>query len=185
LLLDAARRRFAVDGYAATTVRDIADDAAVNVALISRYFDSKEGLFEACLAAAVDEFHQASGDVPLEQVPEAIARQTAGFGSGGIPNQLVLLLRSSGDERVDRIRVGVLRSYGERLAAAAGWRAGDPDADQLVLRAQLVISACIGIAILRSSIGLEPLASAGERDLVAPLRDLVAAVLPDRRDYPR
>ena len=55
LLLDAARRRFARDGYAATTVRDIADDAGVNVALISRYFDSKEGLFEACLAAAVDE----------------------------------------------------------------------------------------------------------------------------------
>src|SRR5687768_16792368 len=48
-LLEAARRRFARDGYATSTVRDIADDAGVNVALISRYFTSKEGLFEACL----------------------------------------------------------------------------------------------------------------------------------------
>src|SRR5262249_4490858 len=41
LLLDAARQRFAIDGYAATSVRDIAHDAGVNVALINRYFTSK------------------------------------------------------------------------------------------------------------------------------------------------
>src|ERR1700744_3072446 len=48
-LLQAARQRFAQDGYAATTVRDIAMEAGVNVALINRYFTSKEGLFEAYL----------------------------------------------------------------------------------------------------------------------------------------
>ena len=55
LLLEAARRRFAHDGYGATTSRDIAADAGVNVALINRYFVSKEGLFEACLARTVQE----------------------------------------------------------------------------------------------------------------------------------
>src|SRR4051794_36587391 len=63
LLLDAALRRFASDGYAATTVRDIADDAGVNVALISRYFESKEGLFEVCLTTAVDDLRRAAGNV--------------------------------------------------------------------------------------------------------------------------
>ena len=41
-LVRAARRRFATDGYRATTVRQIASDVGVNVALINRYFVSKE-----------------------------------------------------------------------------------------------------------------------------------------------
>ena len=178
LLLDAAWRRFAHDGYAATTVRDIADEAGVNVALISRYFESKEGLFEACLAAAVDEIKRASGTVAgLGEVPQAIARQIVGTGSHGHSDPaLLLLLRSSGDERAEQIRLGVLRTFAESLASAAGWRPGDPDADGVLLGAQFVLSASIGIAVLRSS-GLEPLASATERDLVAPLHELVEALL--------
>lgn len=180
LLLEAARRRFAHDGYAATTVRDIADDAGVNVALINRYFESKEGLFEACLAVAVEELRRAAGTVTgLEDVPQAIATQIGGAGATAAPDPLLLLLlRSSGDERAEQIRLGVLQSLGERLAAAAGWSHEDPDGDRLLLRAQLVLSVSIGMAVLRASPGLEPLASATEHDLLHPLRDLVGALLP-------
>ncbi|MEV4628577.1 TetR family transcriptional regulator [Micromonospora sp. NPDC049523] len=178
LLLDAARRRFASDGYAATTVRDIADDAGVNVALISRYFTSKEGLFEACLGAAGDELRRTTGEVPFERVPEAIAHQVAGFATTGVPGQLTLLLRSSGDTRADEIRLGVLHQSGERLAAAAGWRPDEPDGDRLLLQAQIVLAATIGLAVLRTSTPLQPLASATEQDLVAPLRALIDALLP-------
>jgi AcrR family transcriptional regulator len=179
LLLDAARRRFARDGYAATTVRDNADDAGVNVALISRYFASKEGLFEACLVGAVDELGRTvAEDLALEQVPHAIARQLAGPGIDDHPNRLLLLLRSSGDERADQIRLDILRSFAERLASTAGWRSGDPDGDQLLLRAQIMLAAAFGIALLRASAALEPLASAGQQDLLGPLQDLVGALLP-------
>ena len=179
LLLAAARRRFAHDGYAATTVRDIAGEAGVNVALISRYFASKEGLFEACLAEAVDELRRAAGSVSsLRDLPDSIARQVAEAGAEGRPDPVLpLLLRSSGDERAEQIRLGVLRAFGERLASAAGWHPTDPDAEQVLLRAQLVLAASIGIAVLRSFPGLEPLASATEKDLVEPLRDLVDALL--------
>ena len=61
-LLQAARRRFAGQGYASTTVRQVADDAGVNVSLISRYFSSKEGLFEACLRSAAESFANAGPD---------------------------------------------------------------------------------------------------------------------------
>ncbi|GAB3938604.1 hypothetical protein GCM10027614_18990 [Micromonospora vulcania] len=44
----------------------------------------------------------------------------------------------------------------------------------------MVLAAGIGIAVLRSSLRLQPLASAAEQDLVAPLRDLVDALLPPR-----
>jgi len=115
LLLSAARRGFARNGYAATTVRDIADEAGVNVALINRYFTSKEGLFEACLRGVGDEL----GDTGAgrAQVPRTIARQLSGQHAHEHPNQLLLLLRSSGDVRAEQIRLGILRSFAERLAA--------------------------------------------------------------------
>jgi AcrR family transcriptional regulator len=174
LLLDAARHRFASDGYAATTVRDIADDAGVNVALISRYFQSKEGLFEACLTSAVDDMRRAAGTATLAEVPERIAEQAAGIDSDGFPRQLVLLLRSSGDARADEIRAGILRSYAQNLAVLAGWQEGD---DELLLRAQVTIAASLGIALLRSNTRLEPLGSAGQDDLIGPVTDLIGAIL--------
>lgn len=172
LLLDAARERFARDGYAATTVRDIADDAGVNVALISRYFVSKEGLFEQCLTSTIDELRTA-GDVPRDRIAESIALQAGGTHA----RRLGLLLRSSGDERADAIRLGVLRTSAERLAAAAGRRPGDPEADDLLLRAELVVATAIGLTLMRSSTPVEPLASAPAAALVPPLRDLIDALL--------
>ncbi|MET0423811.1 MAG: TetR family transcriptional regulator [Actinoplanes sp.] len=176
LLLDAARRRFVQDGYAATTVRDIADDAGVNVALISRYFVSKEGLFEQCLSAAVDEL-RSTVEVPLERIGEAIVRHSAGPGADGRPGRLAMLLRKSGDERADAIRLGVLRASSERLATLAGWRPGEPGADALLLRAQLVLATAIGLSLLRAATPVEPLASATDEELLGPLQDLVAATL--------
>jgi AcrR family transcriptional regulator len=179
LLLDAARRRFARDGYAGTTVRDIADDAGVNVALINRYFTSKEGLFAACLTGAVDDLGRTVRDeMPLAEIPRALAQQLAGPDVGEYPSRLLLLLRTSGDERADQIRLAVLRSFSERLAAAAGRRPGDPAGDRLLLNAQVVLAASFGIVLLRASTGLEPLASAGEQDLVGPVQDLIEALLP-------
>jgi len=177
LLLDAARRRFASDGYAAATVRDIADDAGVNVALISRYFTSKEGLFQACLVGAVDELGRTvAEDLAFEQIPHTIARHLAGTRKGHHPNQLLLLLRSSGDPRAEQIRLDTLHSFAERLAATAGWPE-DPDSAQRMLNAQIALAATIGIALLRSATTLEPLVSAQERDLVGPLRSMMGALL--------
>ncbi|WP_329107677.1 TetR/AcrR family transcriptional regulator [Micromonospora sp. NBC_01699] len=188
LLLDAARQRFARDGYAATTVRDIADDAGVNVALINRYFTSKEGLFKACLVGAVDELGRTvSVDVTLEEVPRAIARHLTDTPNGKHPNRLLILLRKSGDERAEQIRLDILRSFAERLAAAAGRQPDHPDTDRLLLRAQVTLAAAFGIALLRASTALEPLGSATEQDLVGPLHDLLGALLtppPSRPDEP-
>lgn len=51
-ILDAARSQFAAVGYDRAGVRDIAAAAAVDVALIKRYFGSKEALFAAALKAS-------------------------------------------------------------------------------------------------------------------------------------
>ena len=179
-LLDAARRRFAIDGYAATTVRDIADDAGVNVALIGRYFGSKEGLFEACLEVAVQELRQSSaGVVGLAGVVTAISRHAVGASREGWPGEvLLLLLRSSGDANTEEKRSGILRAFSLAIASAAGWTPEQPGAEEFLLRAQMVLAVAVGVVMMRSSSqGLEPLGSATEEQIAGPLLDLVRAVL--------
>jgi AcrR family transcriptional regulator len=49
-ILVTAERLFSTKGFDGTSVRDIADDAGVNIAMISYYFGSKEKLMEALFA---------------------------------------------------------------------------------------------------------------------------------------
>ncbi|HEY0260896.1 MAG TPA: TetR family transcriptional regulator [Lacisediminihabitans sp.] len=178
LLLQAARRRFAYDGYAATTVRDIAADAGVNVALINRYFASKEGLFEACLARAAEDLGSPdAGAVTLDDVLQVMITQVAALPNGEQPLQLLLLLRSSGDERADRIRRNTLQSFAERMAEVAGWRATDAGGEDLILRAQIMLATGLGIVLLRSSSGMEPLTSATGQQLGTPLGEVLTTLL--------
>lgn len=49
-ILNVAMQRFASDGFAGTSVRALADAAAVSPALILHHFGSKDGLIAACTA---------------------------------------------------------------------------------------------------------------------------------------
>ncbi|TWE12300.1 TetR/AcrR family transcriptional regulator [Rudaeicoccus suwonensis] len=75
-ILDAVRRRFLDAGYARTTLRAIAADAGVDVALLSYHFASKQGLFTAAMAIPVrpGELLDHALDAPLQQWPERILR---------------------------------------------------------------------------------------------------------------
>ncbi|MEV6629859.1 TetR family transcriptional regulator [Actinoplanes sp. NPDC051470] len=169
-LLDAARHRFATNGYAATTVRDIADEAGVNVSLISRYFMSKEGLFEACLTGAVDEFDRSvTPGITLDELPRTMVRHLADD-SG--KTRLLLLLRSSGDAAADQVRRNVMRNFAERLVAATGL-----EADDALLRAEFVLATALGLVLMRTVIGVQPLAAADQEDLVTPLGDVITGLL--------
>ena len=178
-LLQAARQRFATDGYAATTVRDIATDAGVNVALINRYFTSKEGLFEACLNRTVKELGDRDTDAStVDQIVTVMLEQLLDSPADDRPLQLLLLLRSTGEPEVDEIRRRTLRDFSERMARAAGWSPEDARTEELVLRAQLVLAVAFGMLLLRASTALEPLRSATDVDLRGPITDAVTALLP-------
>ncbi|WP_206691468.1 TetR/AcrR family transcriptional regulator [Quadrisphaera sp. INWT6] len=177
-LLDAARGRFAADGFSSTTVRQVADEAGVDVALIKRYFGSKEGLFEACLAAAVDDLRAPADDgAEHADLAARLAHHALGAGvSGAASGQaLMLLLRSSGDEAVDDLRRRVLGEHSERLARRLAPGGGDGAAVSPVelLTAQVALAAVVGVAVLRSSPGLEPLRAAEPAQLAALLRRLL------------
>lgn len=46
-IMESAERLFAERGFAGTSVRDIVDEARVNIAMVSYYFGSKEKLLES------------------------------------------------------------------------------------------------------------------------------------------
>ncbi len=178
-LVRAARRRFATDGYRATTVRQIAADAGVNVALINRYFESKEGLFEACMQRTSNELDsqtptRTSDD---EDLVERLLAHVVDAPNSDDPLQLLLLLRSSGDENADRIRRSTLEHFTERLAVAAGWNAHDPETAPILLRAQMAIATMLGVVMLRTSAAVQPIAAAGPDDLSEPLGQVLRLLL--------
>jgi AcrR family transcriptional regulator len=177
LLLAAARRRFARDGYTATTVRTIATDAGVNTALINRYFDSKEGLFEACIRNVGEQLERPEGGRTVEQTVARMLDQLTGPDTGERSLQLMLLMRSSGDENADLVRQNILRSFAEGIAKIAGWSPDRPDDDGLLLRAQLAVATALGITMLRTTAGFDPLASATADDLAAALGPSLTALI--------
>lgn len=50
-MLRVAERLFALHGFEAVSIRQIVDEAGVNIAMVKYYFGSKDGLFEALLNA--------------------------------------------------------------------------------------------------------------------------------------
>lgn len=53
-ILEAAFKVFGSKGFAATRMRDIADEAGVNLALINYHFKSKEELFKTVMSESID-----------------------------------------------------------------------------------------------------------------------------------
>lgn len=75
-ILDAARDHFLSTGYAGTSLRSIAADARVDVALLSYHFSSKQGLFASAMALPIrpGELIEHALDAPVEQWPGRILR---------------------------------------------------------------------------------------------------------------
>lgn len=176
LLVQAARRRFAFDGYRATTVRDIAADAGVNVALINRYFGSKDGLFRACLDRVVRDLGtEGRAAVDAHRTVRDLIGHVVRSPTDEDSMQLMLLLRSSGDDGADAIRRETLRRYAERLAGAVAGTV----TDDLLIRAEIALAVVLGMTMLRTSTQVEPLASAEHEAVAGPLEDALRALLTD------
>ena len=78
-IIEAAEKLFAEKGFAGTSVRDIAEAAGVNLAMISYYFGSKEKLMEAMflhrghyMRIKLESILQNSAMTPLEKVEKLI-----------------------------------------------------------------------------------------------------------------
>jgi len=139
-LLLAARSRLAAHGYDDVSLREIAADAGVDVALINRYFGSKDDLFLAVLDADAAGIHLLEGDRETfgERVAAAILQET---GSGAELEGLMILVRSVGSER------GRALSKGARMTGfhkpLVRWLKGEDTARRAFLISALVIGAAL------------------------------------------
>ncbi|MFF2526861.1 TetR family transcriptional regulator [Streptomyces liangshanensis] len=158
-LLDAATALFAERGFARTTVRDIADRAGANQALIFRYFGSKAAVFEA---VAARQGRAQLDSTPLEKLLDATLRSMLRDEPGQRRDHtLVTFLRSLGSE-------GPAATIAEQLGADyAGALSTLTDAPDAELRAQLVLAWLVGIGLVRDVSRMEPLAGADTDEICA------------------
>jgi AcrR family transcriptional regulator len=173
-ILDAARRVFAEQGYQHATVRGVADLAGVDPALVHHYFGTKQALFVAAVQLPVN---------PAEQLMAVLAQDPGQAGErmvelflsiwdhAAAQSPLLALVRSAvGDEHA----AAMLREFiAEEVLGEIARRLGSPDAG---LRATLVGSQLIGMAMARYIVKVEPLAS-------APAAQVVAAIGPTLQRY--
>jgi AcrR family transcriptional regulator len=166
-ILDAARARFRTHGYEGTSMRAVAGDADVDVALVSYHFGSKQGLFAAAMELPVN---------PAVMVEALLSQGTADLGTRLARNFIALwdnpesgaallgMFRSAAthEEAAAMVRGFIEREVLGRLATAIGL-------DRPDLRAALAGSQLIGMALARYVVKVEPLASAAPEDIVAAI----------------
>jgi AcrR family transcriptional regulator len=174
-ILDAARLRFAEHGYDRATIRDIAARASVDPALVIHYFGTKETLFAEALELPVE---------PTEILTPGMAAGPDLLGVTIVRTfletwepaetrvRLTAMLRSAltNEAAMGMIRDLLVREVFGPITAALGV----PDAQ---LRATLVGSQFVGLAIMRYIGRIEPLASASVDDVVAAIGPTVQRYL--------
>lgn len=167
-ILTAAMKRFCMQSYDETGLRDIATDVDVDVAYVHRLFGSKQQLFAEALrkAALTDQFLDEISD----DLGELLTRR--------------LLSRASAERGQDPLEIAVHSfSCPEAVEVHRAFLTDDliaPLAEHLdgpaKHRAALMVAFVAGVTILRDVIGIKELAGS-ERGKMAPIvRDVFRAI---------
>ncbi|MFG2071401.1 DNA-binding transcriptional regulator, AcrR family [Nonomuraea maritima] len=161
-ILAAARKVFAEKGFDKATVRGIAREAQVDPALVHHYFDTKEGMFAAAmrLPFTPQDIVPVLLEGPREEVGERIVRLILGVTSEpGTREPLVALIRSAMTN--ERAAVMFREFISNAVLFQVADRIGVPH-----LRIEAAFGQMLGVILGRYVLGLEPLASADEEELV-------------------
>lgn len=166
-ILVAARQQFAAHGYARATIRGIAAAADVDPALVHHYFGTKRELFAAALDLPFEppEVIEAGLEGSPDEAGERIARQLLGIWEtehGRTTMQALLRSALTDDHLLRMLREFMLEAVLSPIVAALA-----PDRRQL--RATLLASQVVGLALLRYVIRAEPLASTDPDRVVAAI----------------
>jgi AcrR family transcriptional regulator len=182
-ILDAAQRRFMADGYQAVSLRAIAAEAGVDVALISYFFGSKRGLFGAVMTLETNPAEVLrrllAGD-PISLPQRALGDMITLWDDDTTGARLRLLLRSAAS---DPAMTTILREVLEVemigvIAEALGGRRDDRK------RAAAFSAVMAGILFTRYLLEVEPVKSMRVDELVrlfAPVLGTALALPAGRR----
>jgi AcrR family transcriptional regulator len=179
-VLEAARARFASDGFAATTIRLVAADAGVDVAQVMQFFRSKDELFAAVMAvpaSALERFNTLF-EGPDEHLGERVVRAFL-MAWEGMPEESEPLMATLRGAVVNEQARDQLRDFIQSRLRVGTSESLGPDA---ALRAGLVSSLLVGMVVSRRIIGVPILVTATTEELVkviAPAIQLILVPQPD------
>lgn len=149
-ILSAAQSLFDTRGFDNTGVREVADLAGVNSALVGRYFGSKEQLFRATLDRVLDL-------TPLQQVDRrsfGVDIVAGFFEAENIASPLAMMILATADPATREASIDLLQE--KVVAPLASWL-GPPDAEE---RAARLIVLWGGFLTYWKLLPLQPLAEA-------------------------
>jgi len=173
LILDAAGKAFATRPYRDITLKDIAVDAGISAPLIIKYFGSKEQLYEALVDFQVGA--QVLFDGPLETLGERMVAMFARPLEPYKPLSISILFMSGASEESNRL---LRENYSTQMIDALAARLSGADAR---LRAELAMSAVMGLAIMRRRMIREH-ATGTLEEVVALYAPVVQKLLDDTRE---
>jgi AcrR family transcriptional regulator len=177
-IIDAARDSFMRDGYERATVRRIAADAGVDVAMVYYFFGNKEGLFSTSVLTGPEHpLHQLATllDESTDDIgPRLVRRFLEHWDEGGVFEPLLTLWRSAAIQPAARkvLHDALAGPMATRVAAEFGVA----DAE---LRVELVATHLMGLAFARYQLKIEPIASTRVHDLVIWVGPTVQRYLTD------
>jgi AcrR family transcriptional regulator len=182
-ILAAARARFTEHGYDRTTIRQVATDADIDPSMVMRYYGSKDGLFAA--AVDIDLRLPDPASVSLDDYAEVLAKHYVAMWRNDSNGPLSILLRSAvtHEEAADRLRA----VFSDQVTAMVRQLLGQgPETE---VRAGLLATNLLGVALTRHILKLPPMVGLDEEDVVAitteNLRLILFGPLPLRTATPK
>ena len=166
-LLTHARRLMWARGYGAVPLREVAQAAGVDVALVSRYFGNKKGLFEATLTDAFP--NPVTEDFSAKTLVDRVVQifVTAPRDANN-PSSMRMIVMNAHDEDVgDLVRDAQAVQIQTPLAGALG----SPE------RAALFMAAALGLSVAEKSLNIKGIAAVGTPAYEAQVRHLLEAAL--------
>jgi AcrR family transcriptional regulator len=160
-ILAAAHQRFLRESYDSVGLRDIAGDAGVDVALISRYFGGKESLFREVVSHA-DKPQVFREPQSIAELPGFLARLVAEDGGDDRQQRMemfIVMLRSASSPKAgeiirDLVHLDVLGPLSELIGGEQG-----------ELRANMLLAILMGIGVLSTIMMVDNFGGSGaERD---------------------
>jgi AcrR family transcriptional regulator len=170
-IIAAARAQFGERGFTSTTLRSIARAAGVDHRLVLHYFGSKDELFKAA--------------VQLPIAPELVVERVFAGDDADVGRRAAELMITVLDDPQSRSAVlGLLRAavtepsaaqlirdlLAERMLLPVARRVGG---DRPELRASLVATSVIGLAVGRHVVGLAAMAGASRAEMVSALAPVI------------
>jgi AcrR family transcriptional regulator len=161
-ILQAARHRFASDGFHRATVRAIAADASIDPSMVMRYFGSKAALFAATVD--IDLRLPDLTAVPRRRLGTTLVAHFLDRWEGSADSDaLLLLLRSAATDGEAAARLTEL--FARQLVPAVNTIV--PDGERAAERAGLVATQMLGLALCRDILRLPPVAAMPVDTLIA------------------